>query len=88
MCLKLEGDDARRFCEYMRDPTDTPEGLRLMYEAHLLELTIDGITLPPMLKGESAEWVRKRIDFLTPLCKENKVRKRSEFKKMFEEAGL
>jgi len=88
MCLKLEGDDARRFCEYMMDPTDTPEGLRLMYEAHLIPLTIDGVIIPPTITGEHAELVRKRIDLLTPLCKENKARKRSEFAKMFKEAGL
>jgi len=88
MCLVLEGEDARRFREYEKDPTNTPEGLILWYEAHLIPLTLDGITIPPVMTGDGADWVRKRIEYLKPLCEENKVRKSSEFKKMFEEAGL
>ena len=77
MCLVLTGEDARAFEEYIKDPTDTPEGLSLMYKAALLAFP-----------NPDAVRIQKRIDYLKPLCKENTVRKRSEFMKMFREAGL
>jgi hypothetical protein len=77
MCLVLTGEDARAFEEYMKDPTDTPEGLSLIYEAALIAFPNCDVM-----------WIQKRIDYLKPLCEENIVRKRSEFTKMFQEAGL
>ncbi len=40
--LVLEGDDARRFEQYMNDPNDiTPEGRQLLIEARELAKTMD-----------------------------------------------
>ncbi|MEA2034724.1 MAG: hypothetical protein U9N40_04435 [Euryarchaeota archaeon] len=42
LSLVLEGDDARRFEQYINDPDDiTPEGRQLLIEARELAKTMD-----------------------------------------------